>query len=629
MVVLTAQQLELIDHGVQILKPRPMMTGSQWAESKFRLSAESSSAPGKVTLRPYQRDILDAMTDFGTWLVVVKKPTRVGYTKLLNMAQGYFIEQRPCSILHAQPNDDEIKGYAEDEFEPMVRDNPDISKLIETPSMRGRLKKEKTVKKMYPGGIWEGVGAESDKNFNRRTVKVCIGDEIDAWKAEAGNAGDTMMTFFRRNSDFWDRKNIIGGKPMGRAYDPEAVDDDGKGVSRVDYWFKEGDQRYRHLPCIHCDYLQKFEFEDLIWDKDKDADGKTIRHYPETAHFICKSCGDKIFDHHKRDMDKEGKWIAEKPFKGIASFDLWAMLSYSPNVTWPDIVKEFLDAKKNRLKLKTFYNEVLASTWEEDYEKVEIGSFEDRKEHYLSQVPEGVLILTFGADTQDDRIECEIQGWGEAEESWSIAYKVFHGDTSKPEVWQRFDDYLLKVWTHENGGLMRIACGCLDTQGHRAKQAYAFCKTRFVRGIFAIKGAKAIEAPIAPQVASRENMARIPLYQIGVNAAKNVIYSHLMTELIGPGYMHFPEDPEYNAEYFKQLTAEQRGTDGRWVKRRARNEALDVRVYGYCSLFIAGIDLEMLAQRGPVMLQREQKRRSRPKPRTASKQNNDNYLDNY
>jgi len=626
--VLTQQQRILLDHGIKILKPRPMLTGSQWAESKFKLSAESSSAPGQVTLYSYQPEILDAMTDFGTWLVVVKKPTRVGYTKLINMAQGYFIEQRPCSILHAQPNDDEMTGYAEDEFEPMIRDNPDIARLIDTPSTRGRGKKEKTVKKMYPGGIWEGVGAESDKNFNRRTVKVCIGDEIDAWKAEAGNAGDTMMTFFRRNSDFWDRKNIIGGKPIGRAYEPDAEDDDGKGVSRVDYWFKMGDQRYRNFPCPHCEYMQKFEFEELTWDKNISEEGKTLQHFPETAHFKCKKCGERIYDHHKREMDKRGKWIAEKPFKGIASFSFWSMLSYSPNVRWQDIAQEFLDASKSRLKLKAFYSEVLARTWEEDYEKIEIGNYEDRKEHYLAQVPDGVLILTFGADTQDNRIECEVQGWGEAEESWSIAYKVFHGDTSKPDVWQRFDDFLLKTWTHENGGLMRIACGCLDTQGHRAKQAYAFCKTRFNRGVFAIKGAKAIDAPISPHLASRSNKAKIPLYQLGVNAAKNVISSHLMTEAIGPGYMHFPEEPEYNEEYFKQLTAEQRGKDGRWVARRARNEAWDVRVYGYCSLFIVGVDLEMLAQRGPIMVKQEIQHKSNTKLKSR-KSFDDDFINNY
>lgn len=619
---LTSQQIAIIDYGVKILKPKPILTGSQWADKYFYLSAESSSAPGKWRTRPWQIEIIDSMTDQITPVVVFKKPTRVGYTKMLGITAAYYIHQRPSVQLHYQPNHDEAKGFAEDEFEPMVRDNKCIAELIETPNMRGRVKKEKTIKKLYPGGYAEFLGAESDRNFNRRTARVVSGDELDTWKKEAGKAGDTVTTMMRRTSDFWDRKNILGGKPIGAAFNPEKENDVQDGVSVVDFWFQKGTQEHRHLPCPHCSYYQKFEFEELLWDKEQDEHGNTIKHYPESAHFTCKKCSKKIFDKHKREMDKRGKWIAENPDSNIRSFHIWAMLSYSPNVTWKDIAKEFLDAKKSKLKLKAFYNEVLARTFEENYEKVEIDDFESRKEPYASQVPEGVLVLTFGADTQDDRIECEIIGWGEAEESWSIAYKVFHGDTSKPEVWKRFDEFLMKTWTHENGGLMKVLCGGLDTQGHRAKQAYAFCKSRFSRRVFAFKGARAIDAPIAPQTATLNNKGRVKLYNVGVNAAKDVIYSHITTESIGPGYMHFPQDPEYNAEYFKQITAEQRAKDGRWEKKRARNEALDVRVYGYASLFVAGIDLEMVAHNGPIMFSEVNKK-------NKNKKTQSDYLEEY
>ena len=623
---LTQQQKDVIQYGVNILKPKPKLTGSEWADEYFFLSAESSSMPGKWKTRPWQKDILDVMTDQKTPIVVFKKPTRVGYTKMLGIVAAYYIHQRPSVQLHYQPNADEAKGFAEDEFEPMIRDNRVISELIETPNMRGRAKKEKTIKKLYPGGYAEFLGAESDRNFNRRTARVVSGDELDTWKKETGKAGDTVTTMMRRTSDFWDRKNILGGKPVGAEFTEDIDEDELDGVSIVDYWFKRGTQEYRHLPCPHCNTYQRFEFEELLWDKDKDEKEKTIEHHHETAHFLCKQCGKKIQDKHKRNMDKKGKWIAEKPENiknGIRSFHIWAMLSYSPNVTWADIVREFLSAKNDRLKLKAFYNEVLSRTFEEDYEKVNIGDYEERKEIYTAQVPNGALILTFGADTQDDRIECEVTGWGEAEESWSIEYKIFHGDTSKPEVWARFDEFLLKTYTRDDGGLMRIYCGGLDTQGHRAKQAYAFCKTRFARRVFAFKGAKAIDAPIAPRLASRNNNGNVSLYMIGVNAAKDVIYSHLITEQIGAGYMHFPQDENYNDEYFKQLTAEKRAKNGRWIKQRARNEALDVRVYGYASLLVAGVDLEMLSKRGAILYSAAE---VRPKKNKKEKRN---YLEEY
>jgi len=228
---LSDQQKEIITYGVNVLKPKPKLSGSEWDDEYFYLSAESSSAPGKWHTRTWQREILDAMTDQKTQICVFKKPTRVGYTKMLNIVSGYFIHQRPSVQLHYQPNADEAKGYAEDEFEPMVRDNRVISKLIETPNIRGRTKKEKTIKKLYPGGYVEFLGAESDRNFNRRTARVVSGDELDTWKKEVGSAGDAVTTMMRRTSDFWDRKNILGGKPIGGEFTDEMDENELDGVS--------------------------------------------------------------------------------------------------------------------------------------------------------------------------------------------------------------------------------------------------------------------------------------------------------------------------------------------------------------------------------------------------------------
>ncbi|MEA1919140.1 MAG: terminase gpA endonuclease subunit [Campylobacterota bacterium] len=599
------------------MKPRPTLTGSKWADENFQLSAEYSAITGKWKTYPWQKELLDAMTDDISSIVIIKKPTRIGYSILLSIVIAYYIHQKPSNQFHYQPNDDEAKGYAEDTVEPMIRDNPTISKLVETDNNRGRTKKEKTLKKSYPAGHVEFLGAESDKNFNRRTGRVVSGDEVDAWKREAGNTGDKIVTMFRRTSDFWNRKNILGGKPIGEAYDSEKEIDEKTSI--LDTWFKKGTQEYLHIPCPKCDYMQKFEFEQLVWNKKKDANGKTIKHYTETAHFKCVECQEKIFDKDKRELFERCKWVAENPNaeKGIRSFSVWAMVSYSPNVTWSDIVKEFLAAKNSKLKLKAFTNEVLGRTWEEDYTKINIGDFEDRLELYDAQIPKDVLILSAGVDTQDDRLECEVVGWCKDERSYSIEYKIFHGDTTKPEVWKKLDNYLLKTFYHENGGMMKIYTVAIDTGGHSTQAVYNYCKPRFIRRVYAIKGAKAIDAPVAPRLASQISMkagGKVPLFNIGVNMAKDVISSYLSTLTVGAGYMHFPHGKNYNVEYFKQLTAEVRDGDGRWSKIRARNEALDVRVYAYCSLFIANVDLEVMALNNkPMMFIQTQKKEKKRK----------------
>lgn len=61
------------------------------------------------------------------------------------------------------------------------------------------------------------------------------------------------------------------------------------------------------------------------------------------------------------------------------------------------------------------------------------------------RVPEEVLYLTAGVDTQDDRFEIEVVGWGPEYESWGIRYAAIYGDNSdiNNQVWQDLDHILI------------------------------------------------------------------------------------------------------------------------------------------------------------------------------------------
>jgi phage terminase large subunit GpA-like protein len=91
----------------------------------------------------------------------------------------------------------------------------------------------------------------------------------------------------------------------------------------------------------------------------------------------------------------------------------------------------------------------------------------------------------------------------------------------------------------------------------------------------------------------------VRLWKVGVSIIKSELFNFLKQRKNDDGscpngYMHFPE---YNAEYFKQLTAEQlmtrivKGYPKReWQKTRDRNEALDCRVYARAAAIAVGID---------------------------------------
>jgi phage terminase large subunit GpA-like protein len=127
------------------------------------------------------------------------------------------------------------------------------------------------------------------------------------------------------------------------------------------------------------------------------------------------------------------------------------------------------------------------------------------------------------------------------------------------------------------------------------------------RRLWAIKG-KAGSLPIWPRRPSRNNKGRVNLFTVGVDTAKEAIYSRLRgVKEPGPGYCHFPLDRDVG--YFEQLTAEKkrvRYSKGFpvhywWKPDGKRNEALDIRVYGYTALLgLISMGLQLNKRAGEV-----------------------------
>ena len=113
-----------------------------------------------------------------------------------------------------------------------------------------------------------------------------------------------------------------------------------------------------------------------------------------------------------------------------------------------------------------------------------------------------------------------------------------------------------------------------------------------------------------PQRTKKSLAWNATLVTVGVDIAKDQFYDWLSIDQPGPGFCHFPANPEeYNSEYFAQLTAEKRYK--KWVrgaqvwaykKLRPRNEALDKRNYARGALNIVGIDVDKFAAAGRKFL---------------------------
>jgi phage terminase large subunit GpA-like protein len=526
--------------------------------------------------------MMDACSDPNIKQVVIMSGAQLGKSEALLNIIGYHIEHDPSPILLMQPTVEMAQSFSKDRITSGL--------LSTTPSLRGKVKDPRardsgntTLHKTFPGGALSMVGANSPAGLASRPIRIVLCDEVDRYPVSAGEEGDPVALATKRAMTFWNRKIVLVSTPTD------------KGASRIESAYQESDQRQYYVPCPHCDHMQTLRWAQVKWTE-KNA---------STAAYYCEECGAAWSDVQRHKAVSNGKWVAAAPFCGIAGFHISSL--YSPWVSIPDAVDEFLKSKRDPMRLKTWVNTFLGETWEEQGDRIDEFDLIERCENWGNDLPEDVLLLTAGVDVQDNRLEIEIVGWGRGEESWSISYQTIYGDPSTSELWARLDTVLQEKFTHPTLGEMIVRGACVDSGGHYTQQVYNYARLRAGRRVFAIKGIGGEGKPVAGRP-TKNNIGKINLFPVGVDTAKEIVYARLKMKEEGDGYCHFPIGRD--EEYFRMLTAEKKVTKyfkGRprmeWQKIRTRNEALDCRVYATAALAILNANLQTLYQQAQNRVQ--------------------------
>jgi phage terminase large subunit GpA-like protein len=536
---------------------------------------------------------MDAACDPRTPNVVVMKSAQVGWTEALNNTVGFHVHRDPAPIMVVQPTLELAETWSKDRLAPMIRDTPCLLGLIA--DVKSRDSGNTILKKRFRGGNLTIVGANAPAGLRSRSIRVLLFDEVDAYPRSAGPEGDPISLAANRTKTFRNRKILMGSTPTI------------KGASRIEKAFQESDQRYYFVPCPHCDHFQKLEWAQVKWD-----DGK-----PETAHYVCVSCGTLLSDADKPQMLRQGEWRPTAT-SSVAGFHISEL--YSPWSSWPEMAQAHVIAKTLPDTLKTWVNNALGETWEEDGSTVEPGSLLERRESYgPEQIPAGVALLTAGVDVQNDRVEIQLNGWGAEEENWIIEQHVIRGDPDSAALWQEVDEYLLRQFTTEDGRRLLIDAACIDSGGLSTQTVYNFVVSRKRRRVWAIKGMAGTGKLAWPKKASKTPKSRAMVFILGVDTIKSTLYGRLAKIADpGSGYIHLPQSAD--ADFCKQLTSEKAVTKhvrGRasivWLPRASgiAQEAQDCWVYAYAA---------MLGRGGPKVMGSLLRRRERTEVRAVAQE---------
>ena len=556
----------IISQCVKVVKPPKKLTVSEWSDEYRQLSSEASAESGKwrTSRAEYQRGIMDAFSDTSIHTVVWMSSAQVGKTEALLNIIGYFVDQDPSPMLLLQPTLDMAQAFSKDRLAPMTRDTKVLTHKIK--DSKAKDSGNTILHKSFAGGHITMAGANSPASLASRPVRVVLCDEVDRYPASAGAEGDPVNLAFKRSTTFWNKKRMLTSTPTIQ------------GISRIEAAYEDSDQRKFNVPCPECSKLQVLKWSNVSW-----TDNKT-----ETAKYYCEHCGSGWDDSTRWRAVSKGEWIAQAPANGVAGF--WLNEIYSPWVKLSDMAKAFIEAKKSQHTLKTFVNTSLGETWEEDQgEEIEESTLMANREDYET-LPNDVVVLTCGVDTQDDRLEGEVKAWGDGNESWGVMPFRIEGKPSQKQVWEDLDNIINATYKRADGVQLRISCTCIDSGGHFTDEVYKFCKKREIKRVFAIKGSSIAGKPIVSRPTT-SNKLKVKLFTVGTDTAKELIFSRLQLEEFGEGFMHF--NKEFDEEYFKMLTSEKIVTTFRkgrpvriWKPTRPRNEALDYTVYNLAALAI-------------------------------------------
>ena len=578
--------------------PPPKLTVSEFADRELMVtSGPRANTHWQTSFAPYQRGILDAFhAERGVEIVVVMGSSQWGKTACAVCVVAYHVAHDPCPILVVEPTVDPMaKDFARNRLEPVIRASPRLLDCVS--KKRAKDSSNTTLQKTFRGGSLAIGGANSAASLAARSTRLLILDEIDRFPSELPGEGSTLAIALKRTAAYGRQRRIL------MLSSPTL-----KGAS-IDTWFRRGDQRRYYVPCPACGCMHPFAWGGIRWTKN-DA---------TTARLHCPACDYGIGDAERVAILARGEWRAEeeRSEQSIVSFHLWE--AYSPMSSLAEIVAGFLRARElqkagDHSEMHTWQNTTLGEPVEPDAgEGVEPHVLLMRREEFGKDaagseidLPPDACCLTMGVDVQDDRLEILVFGWGPGEESWVVDRSTLPGDTSQPEPWRALDEVLEHPYLHASGQRLAVAATCIDSAGHRTTLVYDYAARQAAKRVYAVIGRDG-QRPIVSSPSARKwgRMQRqVPLYTIGVDAAKALIVSRLALTEKGPGYVHLPHAEWCDEEFAAQLSSERLVTKFSkgipvqvWKKIRTRNEALDCAVYALAALRLHHPDLPLLAAR--------------------------------
>lgn len=547
------------------------------------MGTEEAAVPGPMSFArtPYMREPMQAMTlSHPASRVTVMGAAQIAKTQGPICLLGQIVAETPATVMVLLPSNDEAVEYAKGKLGPMIANTPAVAaRVVGANQDEGST----LLRKVFPGGVIEIVGANSSKGLQSRSRRVLIMEEISEYPWDVDRRGDPVQLAERRTNAFQalGMSKIIAVSTPGMA-----------GACRITSLYETGSRGVFKVPCPHCAFRQELRFDHLVYRGSA----------PTAAAYHCEECGAEITEAQKPEMIGAGEWIHERPELANVHPSYRVNALYSPFVDWAYCARQMEDAKADPSKRKSHWQQDRGEAYRLDADMVQhVALWERRRPWRPDRYPAGIVFLEGATDVQGDRLEWAVYGFDEQFGQWWLDGGIISGDPEQADVWHQHDELLNRRWRDAWGRDWAAESWGIDT-GYKSHHVYRYVRRHAAARrprVMALKGFPSWNLPPIGQARPVDidwmgrKFGTVQLWPVGTWDLKSELAGALARTIEGPnehgvypaGAMHFPD--RLDIGFFEQITAEsldvigtRNGMEVRaWVKRRARNEQFDLAVY--------------------------------------------------
>lgn len=336
-----------------MLAPDPDGDIVDWLENNVKsIPYSPNPGPFRIESTPYLAEPLRTLQDPEVDTLAIMGNVQSGKSMVIELWSAFVPARTPGPMLLLQDVDLNAQDWQQTRLRSLWEATPATrAQFSETEKSKWHLTQFKR------NSTWV-LGADNERNLQRRSIRFLGGDEVWQWKR-----GHMTQAMARRTAFRWQGKSVFVSQGAEEDHDFTEL-------------FNRTDRREWHFACVSCGEVQPYEWaqvrypdsakKDGLWDMDEVRAGTT---------YECKKCRHRHLDRNsvRAEMNKGGRYIPMNPNapRGRVGFHFNA-LAMQFGLSWGDLAVECIEAaqafelQSDESKRKEFKMKRLALPWSDE-----------------------------------------------------------------------------------------------------------------------------------------------------------------------------------------------------------------------------------------------------------------------